>query len=202
MAAAPKAFRKMQDFNGLNITDTVIERFGATIIPKDLKQPDWELELGVVIGKRTRRVSQAEAMECVAGYFVMNNMTSRDLVYRPDIPQMGMDWLSSKCSPADFPIGPSLVPAEFIKDSHDLTITSKLNGERMVHEKTNSMIFLIERLIKFVSMTVEMQPGDDLAAGSSPGNGMAYGRFLRPDDGVEGGITLLGTHRNLCVEGD
>ena len=99
----------------------------------------------------------------------------------------------------NFPIGPSLVPAEVIKDPHDLTINFTLNGKRMVNEKTNDMIFRIERLIEFVSQTVEMQPGDILATGSPPGNDMAYGRFFQPGDVAEGGITLLGTQRNLCV---
>ena len=171
-AMMDKRAREGKPFVWVKARSSVTGPYDPIIVPKDIQQPDWELELGVVIGKKARRVSRQDALKYVAGYVVVNDITSRELVYRPDIPQMGMDWLSSKCSPSFFPIGPSLVPAEFIADPHDLTITFKLNDQRMVFEKTNDMIFNIPRLIEFISLTVEMQPGDILATGSPPGNGM------------------------------
>ncbi len=198
-AMMDKRAREGKPFAWVRTRGSITGPFDPIILPKDVKQPDWEPELGVVIGKKARRVTQQDALAYVAGYIVVNDITSRELVYRPDIPHMGMDWLSAKCSPSFFPIGPSLVPAEFIKDPHDLTITFLLNGERMVHEQTNDMIFRIERMIEFISQTVEMQPGDILATGSPPGNGVHYGRFLRPGDVAESGITLLGSQRNLCI---
>ena len=198
-AMMDKRAREGKPFVWVKARSSVTGPYDPIIIPFDAKQPDWELELGVVMGKKARRVSKNDALDYVAGYIVVNDITTRELVYRPDIPQMGMDWLSSKCSPSFFPIGPSLVPAEFIEDPHDLTISFSLNGERLVHEQTNDMIFNIERLIEFVSQTVEMQPGDILATGSPPGNGMHYGRFFQPGDIAEGGITLLGTQRNACI---
>jgi len=198
-AMMDKRAREGKPFVWVKARSSVTGPYDPIIVPKDIQQPDWELELGVVIGKKARRVSRQDALKYVAGYVVVNDITSRELVYRPDIPQMGMDWLSSKCSPSFFPIGPSLVPAEFIADPHDLTITFKLNDQRMVFEKTNDMIFNIPRLIEFISLTVEMQPGDILATGSPPGNGMHYSRFFRPGDVAEGSITLLGTQRNHCI---
>jgi len=198
-AMMDKRAREGKPFVLVKTRSAVTGPYDPIIVPKDAKQPDWEVELGVVIGKKARRISRAEAMNYVAGYLVVNDITTRELVYRPDVPMMGMDWLSSKCSPSFFPIGPSLVPAEFIKDPHDLTITFMLNGQRMVHEQTNDMIFNIPRLIEYISQTVEMQPGDILATGSPPGNGMHYSRFLRPGDIAEGGITLLGNQRNHCI---
>lgn len=191
--------REGKPFVWVKARSSVTGPYDPIVIPKDAKKPDWEPELGVVIGRKARRVSRQDALSYVAGYIVVNDITTRELVNRPDIPQMGMDWMSSKCSPGYFPIGPSLVPAEFIADPHDVTISFKLNGERLVNEQTNDMIFRIERLIEFVSQTVEMQPGDILATGSPPGNGMHYGRFLRPGDVAEVGITLMGTQKNLCI---
>src|ERR1700722_18238 len=169
------------------------------VLPADVTQPDWELELGVVIGKPARRVARAVALEHVAGYVVVNDITSRDRVNRKDMKEMGMDWVASKCAPSFLPMGPYLVPAAFVPDPQQLQITLKLNGQTMQDESTADMIFGVARLIETLSTFCLLQPGDLICTGSPAGNGMHYGRFLQPGDVVEGSISGLGAQRNTCV---
>jgi 2,4-didehydro-3-deoxy-L-rhamnonate hydrolase len=178
---------------------TITGPFDAIVLPRGSKQPDWELELGVVIGRPARRVPRSEALNHVAGYVIVNDVTERTLVVRPDIPQLGMDWLSSKNSPTFLPMGPYLTPAPFVADPQDLHITLKLNGEIKQDESTADMIFDVPRLIEFISMTVQLLPGDLICTGSPSGNGTHYNRFLRHGDVVEGSISGLGMQRNVCV---
>ena len=172
------------------------------VLPADVTQPDWELELGVVIGKPARRVSRAEALDYVAGYVVVNDITSRERVNRKDMKEMGMDWVASKCAPGFLPMGPWLVPAAFVGDPQRLQITLSLNDATMQDESTADMIFDVARLIETLSTFCLLQPGDLICTGSPAGNGMHYGRFLRPGDVVEGSITGIGSIRNVCVAED
>ena len=170
------------------------------VLPHDVTQPDWELELGVVIGKPARHVSRAEALDHVAGYVVVNDITSRERVNRKDMKEMGMDWVASKCAPTFLPTGPWLVPAAFVGDPQKLQITLKLNGQTMQDESTADMIFGVARLIEALSKFCLLQPGDLICTGSPAGNGMHYGRFLQPGDVVEGSISGIGSIKNTCVE--
>jgi 2,4-diketo-3-deoxy-L-fuconate hydrolase len=165
----------------------------------DALQPDWELELAVVIGKFARHVRVEEALDYVAGYTIVNDITNRDQVYRRDMKAIGSDWLASKSAPGYLPTGPFLVPAEFVGDPQKLHITLRLNGEVMQDEGTNDMIFTVARLISELSSKVELWPGDLLATGSPSGNGTHYQRFLRDGDVIEAGISGLGMQRTACV---
>jgi 2-keto-4-pentenoate hydratase/2-oxohepta-3-ene-1,7-dioic acid hydratase in catechol pathway len=171
------------------------------VIPSDVRQPDWELELGVVIGRPARRVSRAQALSHVAGYTIVNDITTRERVNRKegDMKELGMDWVASKSSPTFLPMGPYLVPASFVPDPQRLQIVLKLNGQTMQDESTADMIFNVARLIEALSVSCLLQPGDVICTGSPAGNGMHYGRFLRPGDIVEGSITGLGEQRNPCI---
>jgi 2,4-didehydro-3-deoxy-L-rhamnonate hydrolase len=177
----------------------IIGPFDDFEAPYDVEQPDWELELAAVIGRPARRVPAAQALEHVAGYTIANDITSRELVNRPDVPQMGMDWLASKCSPGFLPLGPFITPAVFVGDPQGLQITLKLNGQTMQDESTADMIFGVARIIEFVSRHVKLLPGDVVLTGSPSGNGTHYGRFIRDGDVLEGSIAGLGTQRNRCV---
>lgn len=175
--------------------------FDPVIVPYDATKPDWELELGVVIGRRARRVSKEHALEYVAGYTIVNDITLREKVFRrkSDAPELGMDFTISKGAPSFLPMGPYLVPAAFVGDPQKLQLTLKLNGEVMQNEETSDMIFTVARLIEYVSQGVELQPGDVICTGSPAGNGMHYNRFIRDGDVLEGSITGLGTQRNPCI---
>ena len=172
--------------------------FDPIILPPNVKQPDWELELAVIIGKPARRVTREQALEYVAGYAVANDLSSRDLLFREDIKAMGTDWVACKNAPSWAPLGPYLVPAAFVPNPHDLPMTLKLNGKIMQDAKTNDMIFDIPRQIEYLSGLVQLLPGDVICTGSPSGNGSHYNRYLQPGDVVECTIGGLGSQRNVC----
>ncbi|MGI0140950.1 MAG: fumarylacetoacetate hydrolase family protein [Thermoplasmata archaeon] len=169
------------------------------VVPYDVQQPDWELEFAAVIGRPAWRVRRAEALEYVAGYTIANDITARERVARPDVPQMGMDWVAGKGAPTFLPIGPYLTPSEFVGDPQRLRITLKLNGQIMQDESTADMIFTVARLIEFISERVQLLPGDLVLTGSPSGNGTHYNRFIRDGDVLEGQVTGLGVLRNPCL---
>jgi 2,4-didehydro-3-deoxy-L-rhamnonate hydrolase len=181
------------------LVSAVTGPFDPIVLPYDVRQPDWELELGVVIGKAARRVKRIDALGYVAGYVVVNDITSRDLVYRRDVPQMGMDWLTCKSTPTFLPVGPYLVPSALVPDPQNLQITLKLNGETKQDESTADMIFDVAQLIEHISSYVQLLPGDLICTGSPAGNGTHYNRYLRDGDVLEGSISGLGTQTNVCV---
>jgi 2,4-diketo-3-deoxy-L-fuconate hydrolase len=180
---------------------TVTGALDPIVLPKDAEQPDWELELAVVMGRQAHRVSRQVALEYVAGYTIANDITNRDKLYRKpgDMRELGMDWVASKCSASYLPLGPYLVPATEVGDPQTLQITLKLNGEVKQDDNTSDMIFGVARLIEDLSHKVTLQPGDVICTGSPSGNGVHYARFLRPGDVVESAITGLGMQRNACV---
>ncbi len=173
--------------------------YDPVILPRSAAQPDWELELAVIIGKPARHVRRDKALEYVAGYTIVNDITNRDLVFRKDTGVMGADWLAAKGLPSYLPTGPYLVPAAFVPDPQNLQIMLKLNGQVMQNESTADMIFGVARIIEFLSTYVQLWPGDLIATGSPAGNGTHYNRFLKPGDLMEGSITGLGVQRNECV---
>ncbi|HEY1777213.1 MAG TPA: fumarylacetoacetate hydrolase family protein [Solirubrobacteraceae bacterium] len=163
---------------------------------------DWELELAVVIGRSGRHVPPQRALEHVAGYTICNDITTRDLVNRADMPAIGTDWLRAKNAPTFLPTGPWIIPAAFVGDPAKLQITLELNGETMQDAPTSDMMFTVTRLIAYLSDWIGLRAGDLLLTGSPAGNGSHYGRYLAPGDVVDGSITGLGTQRNQCVAED
>jgi 2-keto-4-pentenoate hydratase/2-oxohepta-3-ene-1,7-dioic acid hydratase in catechol pathway len=180
---------------------TVTGPLDPIVLPQDVEQPDWELELAVVMGRRAHRVTRQEALEYVAGYTIANDLTNRDKLARKlgDMRELGMDWVASKCSATYLPLGPYLVPASQVDDPQSLQITLKLNGEVKQDDNTSDMIFGVARLIEDLSHKVTLLPGDLICTGSPSGNGVHYNRFLRPGDIIESSITGLGTQRNPCI---
>jgi 2-keto-4-pentenoate hydratase/2-oxohepta-3-ene-1,7-dioic acid hydratase in catechol pathway len=175
--------------------------FDPIAVPDAAEKPDWELELAVVIGKRARRVSRANALEYVAGYTIANDITLRSKVFRRqgDSPELGMDFVLAKGAPGFLPLGPYIVPAAFVPDPQKLRLTLKLNGQVMQDEDTADMIFTVAHLIEYLSAGVELLPGDVICTGSPAGNGAHYGRFIQDGDVLESSITGLGLQRNRCV---
>lgn len=169
------------------------------IVLGDASDVDWELELAVVIGRRARKVGRTDALEHVAGFAIMNDITCRGLVMRKDMKSIGTDWLRAKSQPTFAPLGPFIVPRQFVPDPSNLRITLKLNGKIMQDESTADMIFDIPRQIEYISRYVQLEPGDVIATGSPAGNGTHWKRFLRPGDEIEASIEGLGEQRNRCV---
>lgn len=181
------------------IASTITGPFDPIVLPRDVIQPDWELELAVIIGRRARRVKRGDAFDYVAGYTIANDVTARERIYRGDMRAIGVDWMAGKCPPTFMPIGPFLVPAAFLPNPQDVRITLKLNGDTMQDESTADMLFGIARLIEFISERVLLLPGDLISTGSPAGNGMHHNRFLRPGDVMEGSVAGLGYIRNPCI---
>ena len=169
------------------------------IIPGDTGvKHDWELELAVVIGRFARCVAQAEAMDYVAGYTILNDVSTRDRMHRSDL--RFTDFLATKLRPTFKPIGPWITPSKFIEDPQKLRIKLSVNGETMQDDTTGDMIFKIPRLIEYASGMTDLRPGDIIATGSPSGNAAHHGgRFLRPGDLIESEIEGLGRQRNSCV---
>jgi 2-keto-4-pentenoate hydratase/2-oxohepta-3-ene-1,7-dioic acid hydratase in catechol pathway len=159
---------------------------------------DWELELAVVIGRGGRNIPQSAALDHVAGYTIANDVSTRDVMFRPGFPMT--DFAMAKLRPTFFPVGPYIVPTEFVPDYRDLRITLKVNGDVMQDEGVDDIIYGVEQLIAYVSRAVELRPGDLLLTGSPAGNAAHHdNRWLRPGDVMEGEITGLGSQRNTCI---
>ena len=169
------------------------------VLPREVRQPDWELELAVVFGKRAKDVPRERALDVVAGYTICNDISARDRIFRPDVKGIGTDWLAGKNWPTFSPLGPYIVPAAHVGDPMDLRITLRLNGEIMQDSSTSDMMFDIPRLIEYTTSITEVRPGDVLLTGSPAGNGVHHGRFLQPGDVIEAEITGLGRQRNHCA---
>lgn len=183
----------------IKLTSCVVGPQDEVILPKNVEKPDWELELGVVIGRRARHVAAEDAMAHVAGFVIVNDVTAREHIFRRDGSAIGADWLSGKCFPTFLPFGPILMPRQYVADPYDLTITLSVNGKVYQNESTADMMTSIERQIAYLSDRVVLQPGDVICTGSPYGNGSAFGVFLKDGDIMEGTITGLGTQRNRCV---
>ena len=169
------------------------------ILPSISEQPDWELELAVVIGAPTRNVSEADAMDHVAGYTIANDLSMRDRLLRDDVGAMNVDFVSSKHAPTFLPVGPVILPAAFMAPLADVRITLAVNGEVRQDETLDDMIFGIAKLIAYASTRALLRPGDLLLTGSPAGNGAHWGQYLADGDVVDATITGLGAQRNRCV---
>ncbi|MGP6176293.1 fumarylacetoacetate hydrolase family protein [Microbacterium sp. A196] len=168
------------------------------VLPSYSEVHDWELELAVVIGREAFRVTREDALEHVAGYTMVNDVTTRDLVFREDMKDIGTDWYRGKNAPGFLPTGPFLVPAEFV-DAGNAAVRLELNGEVMQDASTTDLLFDIPALISAASQTMPLLPGDLLLTGSPAGNGQHWKRFLRDGDVMTGTIGSLGTQVIRCV---
>ncbi|MFB4295145.1 fumarylacetoacetate hydrolase family protein [Actinomadura sp. NTSP31] len=173
--------------------------YDDVVLPFDGEKPDWELELAAVVGRPARRISPDRALDVVAGWVIVNDLTLRERIFGRDMPELGADWLAAKNSPTFLPAGPVLVPRREVPDPSDLRITLRLNGEVMQDESTKDMIFDVARIVAHCSTVAALMPGDLVLTGSPAGNGMAHGRLLRPGDVMDSTITGLGVQRNTCV---
>jgi 2,4-diketo-3-deoxy-L-fuconate hydrolase len=169
------------------------------VLPVIGEQPDWELELCVVMGETRRFVRPDEADSTIAGYMMMNDIGTVDVFRRSDI-HFGYDWVS-KHQPTFKIAGPFVVPREFV-DPAAVQIQLDLNGQRMQDWPAGDMIFGPQQFVAYASERVNLMPGDHIFLGSAPGNGAHHNRFLQPGDVIESTITGLGHQRNVCVAED
>jgi len=151
------------------------------VLPGPGVEHDWELELAVVLGRGGRDIPEDQAMAHVAGYTMSNDVSTRDVMFRPGFPMT--DFLMTKMRPTFFPTGPYIVPAEFVPDYRALRITLKVNGDLMQDEGVDDIIYGVEQLVAYASRVVELRAGDLLLTGSPAGNAAHHGgRWLVPGD--------------------
>lgn len=153
---------------------------------------DWEAELGVVIGKRCKDVSEADALDAVFGYTCINDVSARDLQ------NATTQWFKGKTLDDTCPIGPWVVSADEIGDPQALEVTLRLNGEVKQHASTSVMIFSVARIIAYLSAGMTLEPGDVIATGTPEGVGFARTppEFLKDGDVMDVEISKVGVLRN------
>ena len=169
------------------------------ILPFTTERPDWELELAVVIGKEGYNISEVDAMDYVAGYTIVNDISARDLIPRTDYKMLGTDWFRSKGQPGFLPLGPYVVPKCFIDNPYDLQMKLMVSGATMQDETTADMLFNIEKQIAYISRYAKILPGDIICTGSPAGNGTHCNRYLTDGDVMRAEISGLGYQLQKCV---
>ncbi|ASP21026.1 ureidoglycolate lyase [Antarctobacter heliothermus] len=171
----------------------------AVVIPRNSVKGDWEVELGVVIGKAASYVSEADALSYVAGYCVINDVSERSFQA-----ERGGQWIKGKSAPTFGPTGPWLVTADEVADPQNLKVSLDLNGETVQDSDTSDMIFTVAEIISYMSQFMLLQPGDIIATGtpSGVGLGMKPQRFLRPGDEMVVRVEGLGEQRQTTVAAD
>ena len=162
------------------------------ILPPHSHHGDWEVELGVVIGKPAAYVSEADALDHVAGYTIVNDVSERRFQM-----ELSGQWTKGKSCDTFGPIGPWLVTPEEVGDPQALDLTLDLNGQRMQTGTTATMIFTVAQIIAHLSELMSLQPGDVIATGTPPGVGMGMTpkRYLVEEDVMELSISGLGHQR-------
>lgn len=161
---------------------------------------DWELELGVIIGRTCRGVNEADALQYVAGYTVVNDISDRQFRPNPGRTKRDkdgfFDWLHGKWHDTFCPMGPCVLPADELPDPQTLPMTLKVNGHIEQDGSTSEMVFPVAAIIEFISSFVTLVPGDIISTGTTSGVGHAKGKFLRRGDVMEAFIDRIGTLRN------
>ena len=167
-------------------------------IPRTSSSTDWEVELGIIIGKKAKYISEDEAKNYIAGYCVVNDVSERDF----QIKRSGQ-WTKGKSCDTFGPIGPYLVTTDEIEDIQNLSMYLDVNGKRMQTGSTKTMIFSAYHIVHYLSQFMTLFPGDVIATGTPPGVGMGMkpAVYLKPGDVMKLGIDNLGDQEQKCVSG-
>ena len=176
---------------------------GAAVkIPPESKKMDWEIELGAVIGKVAKNVSEADALTYVAGYTVTNDLSARDLGWRPPVPNTSpfySDWLAHKSFDGSAPIGPWIVPAGDVGDPQNLGIRLSVNGVVKQDSNTSKMIYNLAEQIAQLSLRITLYPGDLIMTGTPAGVGAGRNEFLKAGDSLELWCEKVGTLKHTMA---
>lgn len=171
-------------------------------IPHITQKLDWEIELGVVIGRPGRNLTMENARSVVAGYTIVNDLSARDNGRREDWPRFVTDWFSHKNFDGAAPLGPWIVPAGAIPDPYALQLELWVNDDKMQDSEAGALIFNIEEQIVALSERLTLQPGDVIATGTPSGVGAGRGIFLKSGDTVRMRIEGVGEMALPVVEGE
>ena len=182
---------------------TVFAKFASSLtgpqsdiyLPNNSQEVDWEVELGIVIGRPAKEISISRASEYIAGYTIVNDISMRDWQSRTN------QWFQGKNFEASSPVGPCLVTPDEIYGARDLRISCAINGETMQNGRTSDLLFSAEELVTYISQFTTLQPGDLIASGTPSGVGMAKvpKRFLKDGDVLLSEIEGIGALSNRFV---
>lgn len=184
-------------------TTTVIGTNADVLISPDPEHKvDWEAELAVVIGRRTRDVDVDDVEQHIAGFMVVNDITARGLLPRTvfPAPPFAFDWIAAKSQDTFWPMGPAIVPAWLVADPDDLDIRLWVNDELKQDGNSSNLIIGWRQLVSDLSHHITLEPGDVIATGTPAGVGAPHGTFLHGGDRVRVEISGLGTLTNRIVE--
>ena len=181
----------------LKANSAICGPYDDLILPRGSTATDWEVELGVVIGKRAKYVSASEAMQYVAGYCLCNDVSERDFQLK-----LSGQWTKGKSCDSFGPLGPWFVTSDQIPDPQALSMTAHVNGKQMQNGSTSTMIFGVAEIIAHLSKLMTLHPGDIISTGTPPGVGMGQKPpvYLKPGDVVEIAIEALGAQRQTVIE--
>ncbi|MCT4371724.1 fumarylacetoacetate hydrolase family protein [Yangia mangrovi] len=167
------------------------------IIPRNSVKTDWEVELGFVIGKTAKYVKEEDAMDHVAGFCLINDVSEREFQA-----ERAGQWVKGKSSDNFGPTGPWLVTPDEVGDFDNLGMWLEVNGERVQDGSTATMVYRVPFLVSYLSQFFTLEPGDIISTGTPPGVGLGFKppRYLKAGDTVELGIEKLGTQKQICVD--
>ena len=170
-------------------TSAIVGPNDDLIIPKGSTKTDWEVELAIVIGKRTSYISEENALDYVAGYVLHNDYSEREFQLEKE-----GQWVKGKSCDTFAPIGPFIATTDEIKDPNNLNLWLKLNGKMMQNSNTSDFIFNIQEVVSYISQFMTLLPGDIISTGTPSGVGLGFDppKYLKPGDVVELGIEGLG----------
>ncbi|KAB2750535.1 fumarylacetoacetate hydrolase family protein [Brucella anthropi] len=176
----------------MKATSAIVGPNDDVLIPRGSEKTDWEVELGIVIGKTAKYVSEDDALDYVAGYCTLHDVSERAF----QIERAGQ-WTKGKSCDTFGPTGPWLVTKDEVADPQNLGMWLKVNGETMQDGSTKTMVYGVRHLVSYLSQFMSLQPGDIISTGTPPGVGMGMKppRYLKAGDVVELGIEGLGTQK-------
>lgn len=166
-------------------------------IPRNSSETDWEVELGIIIGKKAKYIDENSAQDYIAGYCVINDVSERAF----QIKREGQ-WTKGKSCDTFGPTGPYLVTKDEVSDVQNLTMFLDVNGKRMQDGSTNTMIFSVNHIVYYLSQFMSLHPGDVIATGTPPGVGMGMkpSLYLKSGDVMKLGIEGLGEQSQTCIQ--
>ena len=180
----------------MKATSAIIGPNDSVIIPKNSQKSDWEVELGVIIGKEAKYINEQQSQDHIAGYCVVNDLSERAF----QIERSGQ-WVKGKSCDTFGPIGPYLVTKDEVSDPQNLKLWLDLNGKRMQDGSTKTMVYGVNFLVSYLSQFMSLQPGDIISTGTPPGvgTGMKPQVFLKPGDVMTLGIEGLGQQTQKTI---
>lgn len=181
----------------MKATSAIIGPDDDVMIPRNSKKTDWEVELGIIIGREARYVDEKDAMDHVAGYCVINDVSEREFQA-----ERGGQWTKGKSADTFGPIGPWVVTKDEVKDPQNLKLWLEVDGHRYQNGTTQTMIFGVRHLVHYISQFMSLQPGDVISTGTPPGVGLGVKPnpiFLKPGQVMRLGIEGMGEQRQQVI---